>query len=297
MAIMEETSTEKPAVPKVSRAAIRAYRESVFDNRCDPEINFAGRRIDAEWRADRATYESRVRACKTLKEDVPRLEAAAADAARAVAEAQQFAATPLADGLTVAELRARLHAANPNLPASTPAELAQGLLFLVGSMPDGAVGRLKSKALSARAAVGDTAAQAQRLLRQTAATVAPDGAVAKLAAQIEQLQSSMAKRQPILRAESQVATVRAECQELAAGRRPPTFSSIVGQQQKPLATLYRTARRKLDELLDMVSRKPDAEKANARDLEELGRLKAKLAGAEQTALLRLADPQAMLWCE
>jgi hypothetical protein len=293
MAIMEETQPKD----KVSRAARKAYEQSVFDNRCDEQVLFQARRIRPEWERDRTTYQARVRACEVLKCEVPRLEASAAEAARAAADAEAFARSPLADGSTIGELRQRVLAVDPQRRVGTPAELAQGLLFLVGSMPDGAVGRLKSKALAARAAVADTAAQAQRLLRLSAATVAPDGEVAKLGSRINQLQQQIAGRREVLEAEGKLPATRAECESLAAGNRPPDFASYhaPGQKRIPLAMLYREARHKLDRLCELLARKPDAERDNARDLEELAQLKEKLQAAQQAALVRLGDARDMKW--
>jgi len=297
--IMEETSTEKLGKPKVSRSDRKAYQQSVLDNVCDSKINFAARRLDCEWRADRRTYEVRLQACKTLKEDVPELERVAAEAARAAAEAESFARSAVPNTLTVAELRARLHAAHPNLPASTPAELAQGLLFLVGTMPGQHIGNLKSKAISARSAVADTISRARQVLNQTAAEHREDPEVAKLAAKIAELEHRIRGREPILGAEGQATLARAECEKLARGDRPSDFSSYhqPGQQRPPLAALYRAARARLDSLLDLVARKPDAIRDNQRDLEELTQLRVKLAETQRASVDRLADPKAMRWCE
>ena len=57
MSIILENETASPA--KVSRSAIKAYRQSIFDGVCDPGILFDARRLEIEWQRDRKTYECR----------------------------------------------------------------------------------------------------------------------------------------------------------------------------------------------------------------------------------------------
>ena len=144
------------------------YRQSVFDNVCDPGILFDSRRIEAEWRKDRSVYEARVKACETLKVEVPKLEEAAADVAKAVTEAEVFARSAIGDNVIIGDLRQRIHAANDKLPAGTPAELAAGLAFLCNIMPGGFIGTCKSRAIAARGAVESARTTAEQTLYRSA---------------------------------------------------------------------------------------------------------------------------------
>jgi hypothetical protein len=294
--IMEETTAEKP--PKVSRSDRKRYEQSVLDGVCSDEILFGARRIKNEWTRDRATFEARQQACEVLRVKVPELERVAAGAARAAAEAEAFSRGTIADSMSVAELRQRIAAAHPTLRVGTPTELAAALQWFTGTMPNQGVGILKSKAITARAAVQDTIARAQQVLRQTAAEHREDPEVARLAGKMAELESRIRSRHEVLAAESKVAAARAQCEKIASGDRPSDFSSYhqPGQQRPPLATLYRAARARLDQLLDLVARKPDAARDNQRDLEELAQLKVKLGETQHAALVRLADPKAMKWC-
>jgi hypothetical protein len=292
--IMEETVDQPKA--KVSRSDRKRYEQSVFSGQCDEGVLFAARRIRAEWEADRRTFLARREACKTLAERVPELDERARQAARAAAEAEAFARSAIPDTVTIADLRARISAAGPKLRVGTPAELAAALAWLGDTSPSGYLGRLKSGALAARAAVADSVNRARQVLSQTAADHR-EPELSRLGGKIAEIESRIRSRQEVLAAESQAALVKVQCEQLARGERPPTFSSIIGQRQRPLAELYRAARAQLDHLCDLLARRPDAERDNARDLAELATLREKLAAAQQAALVRLAQPENMRWCE
>ena len=295
--VLENETVVAEKLGKPSRSAIKEYRQSVFDNVCDAAINFAARRIDAEWQQDRKTFERRQCACESLQIDLPALEAAANDAAKTAAQAEEFARALLPDNATIGQLRERIRAANEKALTGTPIELANALQFLSSMFPDGQIGRLKSAAIRSRGAISDCRDRARQTLIETADNTEPDPALAKVGARIEEVKHRIGSRREVLEAEAKVPLVKRECEQLARGDRPPSYSSVnqPGQQPTPLATLYRAARRKLDELFELVAAKPDAEKANAADEAELQRLQAKAAEAHQAALLRLCQPENMRW--
>ncbi len=141
-AILEnETAT----VGKVSRSAIRAYRESVARGECDETILFNGRKLKIEWDKDRTVYLSRVGAHESLTTEIPRLKEVAAEVSKRLTDAQTFATSPLADNLTIGELRERISVANEKVSTGTPAELAAALQWLGDTMPGGHLGACKSQ--------------------------------------------------------------------------------------------------------------------------------------------------------
>jgi hypothetical protein len=216
-----------------------------------------------------------------------------------VAEAQKFASSIMLDTATIAELRQRLRTANYAPLVGTPNELAAGLVFLCNSFPDGYLGRLQSQVIRSRGAITDCRSNAKRVLGETAADRQPDSELVKLGANIEETQRRIAARRPTLQAEELIKQQRALCERLAGGGVSPPYTP--GQPLTADAKLswikqtYRAARVRLDQLIDLVSGKADAEKQNASDQAELARLQAKVMEVQQSALLRMCKPEAMRW--
>ena len=298
MSTILETATDVVAT-LAGHGPQHRYRQSVFDGNYDEGVCFDARRIRSEWEVDRQRYLSRVAASESLATEVPRLQAIAAEATKAVADAENFARLPLPDGLTIGELRARFAAAGAKITSNTPAELAATLQWYVNGMPNGHLGTLKSKAIRSQGAIADCRSRAEQTLYQTAPDVGPDHATLSLQQRCEEIRRRIAARQPTLQAEQHIAQQRTECEAIAAGEAPvPPMQGLTTEGKSEwLRRTYRAARAKLDELCDLVAGKADAEVANARDGEELQRLTAKLAEAHRAALLRLADAKNMRWCE
>lgn len=279
--------TVQNIVEAPSRSAARtAYRASVVTGQRDAAAG-------PEWDADRKRYTARLGACKTLAEDVPRLEARAAELAAAVADAESFARSPIGDDVTVADLRAKIRAIDPKILVGTPGELSAALQLLVV----GKFHQLTFALIQARGAVDDARERARRVLIETGTATGQDAEVLRIGARIEAVQRRIREREPILRAEGGVAAVRQECEALARGDRPPDGRTYqFGAEPPTLKSLYQAARKRLDKLLGLAARKPDAIRANEQDRQELARLQGQAAEAQRRALARLADPTAMRWC-
>ncbi len=296
-AILEnETAT----VSKVSRSAIRAYRESVARGECDETILFNGRKLKIEWDKDRTVYLSRVQACESLRVDLPKLEAAAAEAAKAVMEAKAFAGSPLPDNVTVGDLRQRLHAANYTVPVGTLTQLGTALQWFANSMPDGYLGRLGSSAIRSHAAVSDCRSRAEQVLYQSTPDQRPDSTAQALQQQIEQVKARISERRPVLQAEELIVKQRAHCESLARGDISPPITPgalTVDDKSAWLTRAYRAARARLDELMGLLAGRQDAETANAKDIAELGKLNVKLQAANESRKARMFAVENMRWAD
>ncbi len=266
------------------------YRQSVFDNVCDPGILFDSRRIEAEWRKDRSVYEARVKACETLNVDLPKLETAAVEAAAAATEAEGFAHATVADTMSIGQLRERICRANPKLTVAKVSELANALLWLSDPSPSGRIGTLKSASIRAQGSIVDCRDRARQTLIQTAVDQQPDSTLTALSQQIEQVKDRIEKRRPVLEIEERIKRQQAECEQLAAGNIDPPIQPgplTADSKSQWIRNAYRAGRRKLDELFTLVAAKPNAVAANARDGEELQRLTTKMSEARERVLKNL----------
>ena len=299
--ITEETAAEAAPKAKPSKAAIAAYRESVFSGQCDAQILFDARRIEAEWRSDRQTYLAREAAVASLRDELPRLQQKAAELAKQVGAAESFASSPIPDTVTVGELRDRLQGFKPPLKTGTPAELANALLRYVDAMPGGFVGAAKSAVVKAKGAVDSCRQRAEFTLRQTSVDGGQDATVARITAKAADIRKRIAGRRETLDAEALVMRQQAHCEAIARGdiepRQRPMEPVTLTSRMDGIKAFYHAARARLDRLYELLAGKPAAIAANERDQTELAKLQVKANEAREAALQRLADPKAMKWCD
>ena len=149
MSTILETATDVVAT-LAGHGPQHRYRQSVFDGNYDEGVCFDTRRIRSEWEVDRQRYLSRVAASESLATEVPRLQAIAAEAAKAVAEAENFCSA-IPDTMTVQQLRSTIHAANPKIRVNTVVELGTALQWFADTSPSGHLGSSKSKLIAASA--------------------------------------------------------------------------------------------------------------------------------------------------
>lgn len=283
----------EPARGDSPSPAVLAYRESVFAGDCNEAILFDARRIRSEWERDRRIYERRLEAVRVLREELPRLQTDAAEAAQALADAEAFIASPLPDTATVGELRARITAADGTIPTGTFAELTRAMLHLADDMPNGFIGGLKSRVVRIRGQIDGTKRTNEELLRNTGVHET-DPAVANIIATIGQIRSRIASRRPALQAESELPIVRAQCEQAGRGElRPEAVGLPAGSLHRDI---YSRIRQKLDALMQLAAGRAEAERQNAIDEQELAVLEERLADAGQRAREKLMDPKAMKWC-
>jgi hypothetical protein len=279
---------DAPAIKPGSRAAVRAYRESILaGDDFDATIAFAASRIRREWEADARRHKARCEAARALAEVVPQLEAEVHKARQALQQAE----APIGDDVTVGRLRELIRPLAPKLPLATRPDLAQGLTVLAGEILS-----LRGKLMQAERQLSHVRDTNERVLLETTGVDVP-GAVKPILAQIDQVQQRMQARVPMLRASEAAEKQRAYVEGLASGAISPPAAKYetLGQRASKIKRLYLRQRRRLDSLFELAGHVPDAQAADARDREELAALQARAREVRADAIEKATRPENMKW--